>query len=86
MLLFIKCIIVLMIGLFISLITGLILLPLLKEKNMRQSLSIYLERTHENKKDVPTFGGLIFILPTILIIFFLLLLNKIEMTYNLFIC
>lgn len=86
MLLFIKCIIVLMIGLFISLIVGVILLPLLKEKNVRQSLSVYLERTHEKKKDVPTFGGLIFILPSILIIFMLLIFNKIEMTYNLFIC
>ena len=86
MLLFIKCIIVLMVGLFISLIVGIILLPLLREKNLRQSLSIYLERTHKNKKDVPTFGGLIFILPTILIIFTLLILNKINMTYNLFIC
>lgn len=86
MLLFIKCIIVLMIGLFLSLVTGIVLLPLLKERNVRQSLSIYLERKHENKKDVPTFGGLIFIFPTILIIFILLLFNKIEMSYNLFIC
>lgn len=86
MLLFIKCIMALMLGLFFSLITGLILLPILKEKKLKQQLSIYLERKHNSKKDVPTFGGLIFIIPTVLIVFVLLLMNKIEMTYNLFIC
>lgn len=86
MLLFIKCIMCLMLGLFFSLITGLILLPILKEKKLQQQLSIYLERKHNSKKDVPTFGGLVFIIPTTLIVFFFVLTHKMEMTYNLFIC
>jgi len=86
MLIFIKCIMALMLGLFFSLIVGVILLPILREKKLKQSLSIYLERKHNSKKDVPTFGGLIFIIPTILIMFIFIMMNKIEMTYNLFIC
>jgi phospho-N-acetylmuramoyl-pentapeptide-transferase len=76
----------LMIGLFFSLITGLVLLPILREKKLKQQLSIYLERKHNNKKNVPTFGGLIFIIPTVFIIFIFVIFNKIKMTYNLFIC
>ena len=86
MLIFIKCIMVLMLGLFFSLIMGLLLLPILKEKKLKQNLSIYLERKHSSKKDIPTFGGLIFIIPTIIIMYILLIFHKIEMTYNLFIC
>ena len=86
MLIFIKCIMALMVGLFFSLITGLVLLPILREKKLKQQLSIYLERKHNDKKNVPTFGGLIFIIPTVFIVFIFVLLDKIQMTYNLFIC
>ena len=84
MLLFIKCIISMMTGLFLSLLAGFILLPILHEKKCNQSLSIYLERKHQNKKDVPTMGGLIFILPTLLYLCILLFSKRIQMTYNLF--
>jgi phospho-N-acetylmuramoyl-pentapeptide-transferase len=86
MLLFIKCIMSLMIGLFLSLIFGLVLVPILKKKKLNQRLSIYLENTHENKKSIPTMGGLIFIIPTIIIIIFFLITKRIEISYNLFIC
>lgn len=86
MLLFIKCIMSLMGGLFLSLIVGLVLLPILKKKKLNQRLSIYLENKHKNKKNVPTMGGLIFIIPTIVIMIFFLVFKKIENSYNLFIC
>ncbi len=86
MLLFIKCIISFLFGLILSLLTGFILLPILRRHNLRQHLSIYLERKHDSKKYVPTFGGLIFIIPTIIILCLFIITNKIEMTYNLFIC
>ena len=54
-----------MIGLILSLITGFILLPFLQEKNFNQRLSIYLEEKHHSKENIPTMGGLIFILPTL---------------------
>lgn len=86
MLLFIKCIMSLMSGLFLSLLFGLVLLPILKKKKLNQRLSIYLENKHNSKKNVPTMGGLIFIIPTILITLFFLITKKIEISYNLFIC
>lgn len=86
MLLFIKCIIAMMIGLFLSLLIGFFLLPVLKEKKMSQRLSIYLEEKHHDKSNIPTMGGLIFILPTIFFMIILVITKKVEMSYNLFIC
>jgi len=86
MLLAIKCILVMMIGLFCSLILGFILIPILRKRKLNQRLSEYLSVSHENKKNIPTMGGLIFIIPTILLLSIFILLGKIKMTYNLFIC
>lgn len=86
MLLFIKCIMSMMVGLFLSLIMGLVLLPILREKKLNQRLSVYLKEKHQNKKDVPTMGGLIFILPTIGMMIALVITKRIVMSYNLFIC
>ncbi len=85
MLLFIKCIISMMIGLFLSLITGFLLLPFLHEKKANQRLSIYLADKHSSKKDVPTMGGLIFLLPTLLFLFLLIVTKKITVSSNLLI-
>ena len=46
---------------------------LLKKKKLNQRLSIYLEEQHEVKKNTPTMGGLIFIIPTILAIIIIIL-------------
>ncbi len=85
MLLMMKCIFSTMIGLILSLITGFILLPFLQEKNFNQRLSIYLEEKHHSKENIPTMGGLIFILPTLAYLVLLVMMHKIEMTYHLFI-
>jgi len=53
---------------------------------MSQRLSVYLKETHHDKSNVPTMGGLIFILPTVLFMIILVVTNRIEMSYNLFIC
>ena len=84
LILFIKGIISMMIGLVLSLVAGFILLPILQEKNCQQRLSIYLEQQHHDKKNIPTMGGLIFILPSLLYFLVLLLMHRISMTYNLF--
>lgn len=75
----------LMIGFIISIITGIILVPLLKKLKIRQTLSTYLEKRHKEKEGIPTMGGLIFILPTILSIVILILMGKLQFTANLFI-
>ena len=75
----------LMIGFILSIIAGIILVPLLKKIKAGQTLSTYLEKKHKEKEGTPTMGGLIFIIPTILSIILLLLWNKIEFSSNLFI-
>ena len=85
MLILTKSIMAMMIGFIIAAITGLIIIPLLKKLHASQSLSIYLERTHKSKIGTPTMGGLIFILPTLLITLIFIYLKKVEVTYNLII-
>ena len=75
----------LMIGFIISIVAGVILVPLLKKLKVKQELSTYLSVRHKEKEGTPTMGGLIFIIPTVLSIVILLILNKIEFSYNLFI-
>ena len=75
----------LMIGFIISIIFGVILVPLLRKLKAKQSLSTYLFKKHKEKEGTPTMGGLIFIIPTIVTIIILLLWKKIEFSSNLFI-
>lgn len=75
----------LMIGFIISIVVGVIIVPLLKKIKVKQTLSTYLFKKHKEKEGTPTMGGLIFIIPTIASIVILLLWNKIEFSANLFI-
>ncbi|MBR6690524.1 MAG: phospho-N-acetylmuramoyl-pentapeptide-transferase [Bacilli bacterium] len=80
-----KGVLALMIGFMISIVFGVILVPLLKKLKAKQSLSSFLFKKHKEKEGTPTMGGLIFIIPTILAIIILLVWNKIEFSANLFI-
>ena len=75
----------LMIGFIVSIVFGVILVPLLRKLKAKQSVSSYLFKSHKEKEGTPTMGGLIFIIPTIVAIVILLLWNKIEFSANLFI-
>lgn len=77
-----KASISIMAGFIISLILGSIILPILKNLKANQRLSVYLEGTHKSKAGTPTMGGLIFIIPTILIILVMLVFKKISLNYN----
>ena len=81
----IKSAMAMMIGFIISLLFGLIVIPILRNTKASQTLSIYLERTHALKKGTPTMGGIIFILPTVIITIALGLLKKINISYTLII-
>lgn len=85
MLVLAKSVLAMMIGFIIAIIFGYILIPLLKKFKIGQNVSEYLSEQHKSKQGVPTMGGLIFIIPTLLTIIVLLLLKKIEFTENLFI-
>lgn len=82
MLIMTKSVLASMISFLLTIVLSLILIPILKKFKIDQVLSVYLERTHGSKKCTPTMGGLIFVLSTLITIILLLLLDKINLTYN----
>ena len=83
MLILTKSVLSLMIGFLLSVIFGLILIPLLKRINFGQRISEYVKESHRKKEGTPTMGGFIFILPTLGGIAYLVLSNRINLTYPL---
>ena len=71
-----KIAVVMMISLIISIITGIILIPFLKRLKVGQRLSEYLEDTHKTKQGTPTMGGLIFIIPILIVMIVIFLFAK----------
>ncbi len=85
MLILTKSVIVLMVSFVLSLMGAFIIIPVLKKIKANQNISIYLREKHENKKNTPTMGGLIFIIPTVIVMLLLIIFNKIAISYNLII-
>ena len=85
MLILTKAVLAMALGIIISIITGLCLIPALKKLKVKQKVSIFLEKKHKKKDGIPTMGGLIFIIPTILVMFILLFMGKIDFSNNLLI-
>ncbi len=83
MLILAKAILAFMIGFMLTIIAGLVFIPILKRKNIKQTINDFVKK-HKSKAGTPTMGGLIFIIPTVLSIIILLLTNSLEFTYNLF--
>ena len=82
MLLLTKAIFAIMIGFLSSTILGLFLIPALRKLKIGQKISIFVGDSHRKKEGTPTMGGLIFIVPTILAILFLLVTDKVTYTSN----
>jgi len=85
MLTIIKVIIITIISILVSYLLGIFIIPYLKNSKKDQVLNIYLEEMHRGKKDTPTMGGIIFVIPPIIIMFILYILRKINISYNLII-
>ena len=85
MLILTKAVLAMALGIIISIITGLCLIPALKKLKVKQKVSIFLEKKHKKKDGIPTMGGLIFTIPTILVMFILLFMGKIDFSNNLLI-
>lgn len=79
-----KSLFALMLGFIASTIFGLIAIPFLKKLKAGQRINVYVE-AHRGKAGTPTMGGIIFIIPTVLITIFLLMTGKIEYSVNLII-
>ena len=82
MLILAKAILAFMIGFILTIIFGFFTIPILKKLKIKQVTSSYVLK-HKSKSGTPTMGGIIFIIPTIISIFILILLGKLEFTYNL---
>lgn len=85
MLILAKAILSLMIGFLVSIVLGMIIVPILRRRHIGQRVSVYLEEAHKKKDGTPTMGGVIFIIGAFISILTLLLFNKIEFSPNLFI-
>lgn len=85
MLILAKSVLGLMLGFVLSLVAAVILIPLLKKLHVGQSVSKLINERHLKKDGTPTIGGLIFIIPTILIMLILYLRESIEFDSNLII-
>ena len=85
MIMLIKSVMSMMIGFILSAIFGIIIIPFFKKNHAEQVLNKYLERAHKTKAGTPTMGGLIFIIPTILISLLFIILNKVTLSYSLII-
>ena len=78
-------VIAILIGFITSVIMASFLIPLLKKIKAGQSISVYLQRSHQVKSGTPTMGGLIFLIPAFLIPLLLLYLHKMHFSYTLII-
>ena len=85
MLLLTKSIISLMLGFIVSMVIGIILIPILKKSNVNQMISKHLNERHLLKVGTPTMGGFIFVLSTLIIFSFLVLSQKIILNINIII-
>ena len=83
MLILTKSVMAMMIGFILAVLLGIIIIPVLKRLHAGQTISKWLARTHKNKQGTPTMGGLIFIIPPVLVMFILILMGKAEFNYTL---
>ena len=84
MLVMTKAILALMIGFIISVVIGLIAIPILKKTKIKQVESTYLSKKHKEKSGTPTMGGIIFILSTIITMLIFIIFGKVTASTNLF--
>ena len=81
----VKSIMAMLIGFILAVVLAVFLIPFLKRIHAGQSINVYLKLRHREKEGTPTMGGLIFIIPTLLIIVILILMDKIHFSYTLLI-
>lgn len=85
MLILAKAVMAVMLGFSFSVVFGYFAIKYLKRKEMRQSVSGTLGKRHLEKAGTPTTGGIIFIIPTVIIMIALIMTHKVELSTNLFI-
>lgn len=82
MLILAKAMMAIMLGFIIAIISGLILIPMLRKFHIGQSVYEINER-HLKKQGTPTMGGIIFIIPVLVGLTYLIITKSISVSYNL---
>lgn len=85
MLILAKAAMALLLGFILAIITGVILIPILRRFHIGQYVSHYIGERHLKKEGTPTMGGFIFIIPTIVALILLYFNHSIEISHNLII-
>lgn len=85
MLILAKTAMAILLGFILSIITGVILIPILKKFHIGQYVSHYIGERHLKKEGTPTMGGLIFIIPTLIALVLLYINGSIEISHSLII-
>lgn len=85
MLVLAKAVMAIMLGFSCSVILGYFAIKILKKMQMEQTVSGTLGKRHLEKSGTPTMGGIIFIIPTVIIMLALFFTKRIEFSTNLFI-
>ena len=85
MLILAKTVLGIMIGFILSLVTGLITIPILKKNKIGQQTSKLINERHIKKDGTPTLGGIIFIIPTIISVLLLYFKGSLQLNHNLII-
>ena len=85
MLILAKSLLALMVSFIISVVFGLIVIPMLRRLKAGQRVSVFLSKLHSKKNGVPTMGGIIFIVPTIVSFILLILFGRLEYSNSLLI-
>lgn len=85
MLILAKAVMAIMLGFSFSVLFGYFIIKLFNRKKISQSVSSTLGKRHLEKAGTPTMGGIIFIIPTFIIMTILILTHKVDFSTNLFI-
>ena len=85
MLILAKSILGLTLGFVLSIVVGLMIIPVLRKLKVGQTVSNLINKRHQLKNGTPTIGGLIFIIPPIVTILLLYLKGSIAISTNLII-
>lgn len=83
MLILAKSILGLTLGFVLSIVVGLMIIPVLRKLKAGQTVSNLINKRHQLKNGTPTIGGLIFIIPPIVTILLLYLKGSIAISTNL---
>lgn len=80
-----KAVLAIMVGFLFAVVYGYFAIKRLRKNQMKQNVSSTLGERHLKKQGTPTIGGIIFIVPTLIIMLAFIITGKVDFSANLFI-